>query len=114
MDNSDEKIIFEVEEIKESSYLEVKWLKKLNEYLKNKYLITFLIIIIGIQFYFNMKGSTFPWEIFYNKDGDFQWLAVTAISAMFTFFCTTIIALRKNKADLVAKSRIEWIQEAKK
>lgn len=113
MDNSDEKIIVEVEEIKESSYLEGKWLKKLNEYLKNKYLITFLIIIIGIQFYFNTKGFAFPWRIFYNKDGDFQWLAVTAISAIFTFFCTTIIALRKNKADLVAKARIDWIEKVR-
>lgn len=114
MNNSDKNKIFEVEEINKSSYAEVKWLKKVDEYLKHKYVIIFLTFIIVVQFLFIMKGFRFPWRIFYNKDGDFQWLAITAIAAIFTFLGTTVITMRKNKADLVAKARIEWIQEVKK
>lgn len=49
-----------------------------------------------------------------NKNQEFQWLGVTAIIAIISFIFNSITTLLRNKADLVAKSRINWIQDVRK
>ncbi|CCO11303.2 hypothetical protein BN424_1862 [Carnobacterium maltaromaticum LMA28] len=125
MSNSDGDEIFEVEEIEESSYAEVdkkdlkgvqKYKIKAEEFLLDKHIIVIvcLVAIAVVEFLLINNKSKLLRMIFLNKDNEFQWLAGTAIAAIFTFLFTTVITVRKNKADLVAKSRIEWIQEVKK
>lgn len=112
MSISNENNTFE-EKIEISNYAECKGLKKVHEYLKHKYVIIVLASIIIIQCLFNMNKISFYSKYFFNKDGDFQWLAITGLAAVGTFLFTSINTARKNKADLVAKSRIEWIQEVR-
>lgn len=125
MSNNDEDEIFEVEEIKKSSYAEVekkdlkgvqKYKMKVEEFLQDRHIIVILclVAIIVVEFLLINNKSKLLRMIFLNKDNEFQWLAGTAIAAMLTFLFTSINTVKKNKADLVAKSRIEWIQEVKK
>lgn len=125
MSNRDRNEIFEVEEIEESSYSEIdkkdlkgveKYKIKVEEFLLDKHIIVIvcLVAIIVIEFLLINNKSKLLRMIFLNKDNEFQWLAGTAIAAILTFLFTSINTVKKNKADLVAKSRIEWIQEVKK
>ncbi len=47
--------------------------------------------------------------IFINKNGDFQWIGITALITIISFLLTYLATLRKNRADLVSKARIEWL-----
>lgn len=125
MSNRDGNEIFEVEEIEESSYAEVdkkdlkrvkKYKIKVEEFLLDKHIIVIvcLVFIIVIEFLLINNKSKLLRMIFLNKDNEFQWLAGTAIAAILTFLFTSINTVKKNKADLVAKSRIEWIKEVKR
>lgn len=124
MSNNDEDEIFEVEEIKKSSYAKVekedlkgvqKYKMKVEEFLQDRHIIVILclVAIIVVEFLLINNKSRLLRMIFLNKDNEFQWLAGTAIAAMLTFLFTSINTVKKNKADLVANARIEWIQEIK-
>lgn len=124
MSNSVEDAVFEVKEIKNSVYKdldkdELKGLPKCKnatkEFLKHKYKIVIfcLIAIIVAEFLLINNKNKLLRLIFLTKENEFQWLAITSILAIATFLFTSINTVKKNKADLVAKSRIEWIQEVK-
>lgn len=52
-------------------------------------------------------------SFFYDNTGNFEWLAVTAIIAIVTLFVNSIYSAKRVKADLVSKSRIQWIQSVR-
>lgn len=52
--------------------------------------------------------------LFINNEGRFEWGGLTSILAIVSLIGTFIITLNKNKADLISKSRIEWLQATKK
>lgn len=125
MTNSKKSAVFEVEEISTSSYVDRRKIK-MRDLLNAKYTkIVVIIIVVIIESMFLLDFNSirnvfqdniivFLRTIFLNKTGEFQWLGVTSIVAIFTLLFTSINTIKKNKADLVAKSRIEWIQEVKK
>lgn len=55
---------------------------------------------------------TIKFGYFFNTDkGHFNWVFVTSIVAICTFIWTIWFNSKKYKADLVSKTRIEWLQE---
>lgn len=57
-------------------------------------------------------------NVLFDNNGNFLWVSITAIAAVIAIFINTYIAYRTTnanfKANVVAKSRIEWIQEVRK
>ncbi|MEY2353285.1 hypothetical protein [Lysinibacillus capsici] len=57
-------------------------------------------------------------NVLFDNNGNFIWVSITAIAAVIAIFINTYIAYRTTKANfkanVVAKSRIEWIQEVRK
>ncbi|MBX8942563.1 hypothetical protein [Lysinibacillus sp. K60] len=56
-------------------------------------------------------------NILFDNNGNFIWVSITAIAAVIAIFINTFIASLTTKANfkanIVAKSRIEWIQEVR-
>ncbi|MBC9788611.1 hypothetical protein [Carnobacterium maltaromaticum] len=124
MSNKNERSIFEVDKIEISNYAEIekkdlkgvlKCKNKVEEFLEHKYKIVILclVAIIVVEFLLINNKSKLLRMIFLTKDNEFQWLAGTAIAAMLTFLFTSINTIKKNKADLVARARIEWINDVR-
>ncbi|MEQ6855288.1 hypothetical protein AAHH17_12480 [Lysinibacillus capsici] len=57
-------------------------------------------------------------NVLFDNNGNFIWVSITALAAVITIFINTYIANKTSKANfkanIVAKSRIEWIQEVRK
>lgn len=80
-----------------------------------------LSIFLAVSILVNILLLTKLWNyqrilefLFINKDGRFEWGGLTSMLAIVSLIGTFIITLNKNKADLISKSRIEWLQETKK
>ncbi|MCH4169405.1 MAG: hypothetical protein LKF42_09130 [Streptococcaceae bacterium] len=107
--------IFEVEEIKESKYAESKF--KIN---RPNMVILLLILLLAslamnITQVVNQIGlSKFVNIVFINNDEKLEWAGITSVVAIISLVSTIIITVRKNRQDLVSKSRIEWLQVNKK
>lgn len=103
--------------IEKSDYAE-KRCDKINNFLYGKKLLLIVIIVLVglnvLQFRETHSIHNAVSTLFLNKDKEFQWAGITSVVGIFTFLSTYIVTLNKNKADLVSKSRIEWIQEVKK
>lgn len=74
-------------------------------------IVALILSILGITVFFLFKRNimSFLKFIFLSDNGNFQWVGVTAIVTILSFSLTYIATLRKNKADLVSKARIEWL-----
>lgn len=46
-------------------------------------------------------------------DGKFQWIAVTAVVAIFSFLFTAIDNRRNLNSDLISKTRIQWLNDTR-
>lgn len=53
-------------------------------------------------------------KMFFTHYGEFNWISVTAIIAIFTLLISTIFNQRKLKADLVSKARLDWMNRVRK
>lgn len=71
-----------------------------------------LIAVFGLILY-KYRNINIIDQLFFNKDDVFQWIGVTAIVAIVSFLVTTVNNFKKNKQDLVSKSRIDWIQRVR-
>ncbi|MFT9269682.1 MAG: hypothetical protein ABF539_09200 [Liquorilactobacillus nagelii] len=102
-------------EIKKSNYDENKVKNWRDGLLKTCVIGLAISISINIV-QFLQEGFVHPElkHIFFDEKGDFQWIAVTAIITIISAVFTVIITIRRNRADLVSKSRIEWLQVNKK
>ncbi|MFT9098426.1 hypothetical protein [Liquorilactobacillus sp.] len=113
-----EKKVLEVEEIKISNYSDSDNKRSLLEWIKNNrvatVIITFLVCLELIQGFHNKKVLGFLGVVFFNRYDEFQWGGITAIITIISIASTIIVTIRRNRADLVSKSRIEWLQVNKK
>lgn len=74
---------------------------------KYAYILTGLTIL-AILFYNRIILMNFMIKIFMIND-EFQWGGITAIVAILTFGYTAYNNQKRNKIDLISKSRIEWL-----
>lgn len=114
---SESKYVYPVSKIEESAYDKPEK-KKLKEKIFNErtlilFLLLFSILFNFIQFFSRHKFDNVVKILFINKNNEFQWAGVTALIAIISFLATAITTIRKNRADLVSKSRIDWIQKVK-
>lgn len=110
--------VFKVDEIKESNYVK-KEKKKIRDRIFNSTTVLWIILIASIflniyQYFYIHEFDKFVKILFINKDNEFQWGGVTALVAIVSLTITAITTLRKNHAELVSKSRIEWLQKVKR
>lgn len=105
----------------------LKEYKKLNESKYNKkqkisiinittffFILLCISIVVNVWQFTNFVGFLNFWDVFFiDKDVKFQWAGITAVIAIISLSTTVLITVNKNKADLVSKSRIEWLQNAK-
>lgn len=104
-----------------------KEIKKLTKsiYSEEKKNISKAVIALSILLAISISANFLLWTklwnyqrilefLFINKDGRFEWGGLTSMLAIVSLIGTFIITLNKNKADLISKSRIEWLQETKK
>ena len=93
----------------------IKVLKKGLKIIKWILFISMIVMIITIFVILIFKNRDLDLinKLFFNKDDEFQWIGVTAIIAIFSFLFTAINNSKKNRQDLVSKSRIEWIQKVR-
>ncbi|MBB1079083.1 hypothetical protein H5S09_03625 [Limosilactobacillus sp. STM2_1] len=73
------------------------------------YYILVILIIVGLI----IVNYSSPNNIFFDKNGSFQWIGVTSIIALFTFVYSIYSTNKKNKYDVISKERIRWINEIK-
>ena len=116
-DNLEIKYYFDVEEIKQSTYIKPEK-KKIWEHIFNVRNLLLLLLLFSIggnlfQFFLRHEFDNIVKILFINKDNEFQWAGVTALIAIISLLATAITTIRKNRADLVSKSRIDWIQKVK-
>ena len=52
-------------------------------------------------------------EVFFDKNGNFQWVGITSIIAILTFGYSIYSTNKKNRYDVVSKERIRWINDVK-
>ncbi|WP_270333116.1 hypothetical protein [Ligilactobacillus acidipiscis] len=103
-----------VKEIEESDYLvKNNWCT----FIRNNWgwivTTTMLAIIVLTQFFLHHNVSKLLHNFFFDEKGYFQWVGITALTAICSLLASVWITLKRNKADLVSKSRIEWIQKNK-
>lgn len=72
-------------------------------------IIFFIVVLLTIIFY-RYKSIL---NIFFDKNGDFQWVGVTSIVAISTFGYSIYSTNKKNKYDIISKERIRWINDVK-
>lgn len=99
---------------------------KKSHYKQKNIIITFIckykfripiIIITGIFLFINYHKHLITVQtlepFFFDEKGHFQWLGLTSVTAIVSLVLTNYMTAKKNKSDLVSKSRIEWIQKNK-
>lgn len=111
------KRIQETPEIEKSDYAENIHLKHLENWLKSYFFVitTVVSIIINLIFLTSQNIHILRLkDVFFNQTGNFQWAGIVALITIVSVISTAIIAVKRNRADLVSKSRIEWLQVNKK
>lgn len=98
--------LFDCEEIKVSKY---KGNKNIQKYLKIFIISLTLLILVIILFHIYKELI----NIFFDKNGDFQWVGITSIVAILTFGYSIYSTNKKNRYDVVSKERIRWIEDVK-
>lgn len=98
--------LFDCEEIKVSKY---KGNKNIQKYSKIFIISLTLLILVIILFHIYKELI----NIFFDKNGDFQWVGITSIVAILTFGYSIYSTNKKNRYDVVSKERIRWIDEVK-
>lgn len=78
-----------------------------------------VIMGVGLLMLFALGGMTIfrpDWQtfLFVTDKGRFQWVGLSAAAAGIGLVVNSIQAKRKFKADLISKSRIDWIKETQK
>lgn len=99
---------------------------KKSHYKQKNIIITFIckykfripiIIITGIFLFINYHKHLITVQtlepFFFDEKGHFQWLGLTSVTAIVSLVLTNYMTAKKNRSDLVSKSRIEWIQKNK-
>lgn len=69
-------------------------------------LCVFIVSKLGINFSSVISA-------FLTSKGEFNWTSITAIAAVVAIFMTSTINLKGIKANLVSKSRLEWVAKTK-
>ncbi|MCT3226029.1 hypothetical protein EFO91_10270 [Lactiplantibacillus plantarum] len=72
-----------------------------------------LSIVVNIMLCVYLKDSNLYKEYLFDKDGKFNWTVVTVVVAAISFIAAEFDKNRQFRADLVSKSRIEWIQKVR-
>ncbi|MCC4398235.1 hypothetical protein LMB98_09405 [Limosilactobacillus reuteri] len=98
--------LFDCEEIKVSKY---KGNKNIQKYSKIFIISLTLLILVIILFHIYKELI----NIFFDKNGDFQWVGITSIVAILTFGYFIYSTNKKNRYDVVSKERIRWIDDVK-
>ncbi|MFT8669474.1 MAG: hypothetical protein ABF778_06995 [Liquorilactobacillus hordei] len=73
-------------------------------------IIILLVLGLLICFYKDVYKNHFFKFVFLNRQGDFQWVGLTALIAVISLTVTAWDNRRKFKADLISKSRIDWMK----
>lgn len=102
--NKETENLFDCKLIITSKYAEKK--KKLHISI---YYILVILVIIGLI----IVNHYSPTNIFFDKNGGFQWVGITSLVALFTFIYSIYSNNKKNKYEIISKERIRWINEIK-
>ena len=102
--NKETENLFDCKLIITSKYAEKK--KKL--YISIYYILV-ILVIIGLI----IVNHYSPTNIFFDKNGGFQWVGITSLVALFTFIYSIYSNNKKNKYEIISKERIRWINEIK-
>lgn len=113
MSGNSETKVFEVKKIKRSNYAKVNEDKYSLKIILLSILLTTSLTVNLLQYINHTGFFEFLGIIFLDKNGKFEWAGVTAIITVLSVSFTVIVTVSKNKADLVSKSRIEWLQKVK-
>ena len=98
--------LFSCAKIKTSQYKEKRNDKNIEKLITVIFFITVLLTIILSRY----KSIL---NIFFDKNGNFQWVGVTSIVAILTFGYSVYSTNKKNKYDIISKERIRWINDVK-
>ncbi|MCK3935726.1 hypothetical protein HCC45_05205 [Streptococcus suis] len=80
-----------------------------------KRIVILILTLILCVFIASKLGINFNPVIsaFLTSTGEFNWTSITAIAAVVAIFMTSTINLKGIKANLVSKSRLEWVAKTK-
>lgn len=88
-----------------------KRIKILFDKYKNVFrLLCLIIILLVLWLLIHFYKYRFFKFIFLDRQGNFQWVGVTALIAIISLTVTAWDNRRKFKADLISKNRIKWLQ----
>lgn len=94
------------------------WIKKkVKRWFKEKWLLWFLICVgeLLLILYFNCdRVSNIVLKLVLDSNGNFNWASATPLVAILTIVFSWKNNNNSIKANIVSKSRIEWIQEVRK